>query len=87
MLSKHSKTRCQQRCIPPIVQNWLDEFGVIREQRGGCLKVFFNRDSQKEMGKKYGRQFVRENKKYLNAYRVESPNGTVITAGWRTSKF
>lgn len=85
--SKHSKIRCQQRCIPPIVQRWLDEFGEEKFQRHGTVRVSFNRDSIKAMYRKMGRHFVQQNKKYLNAYRVEAPDGTVITTGWKTGKF
>jgi hypothetical protein len=85
--SKHSKVRCQQRCIPPIVQGWLDEFGEERYQKHGTVRVSFNRDSVKAMRRKMGRHFLQKNKKYLNAYRVETLDGIVITTGWKTGKF
>ena len=63
--SKHSKIRCQQRCIPPIVHDWLSEFGKENYVGYGAVKVFFHRDSIRAMRKKLGRHFVQQNKKYM----------------------
>ena len=44
--------------------------------------VFFSRHSVRAMERAMGRHFVRENQRYLRAYRVESSrDGRVITAG------
>ena len=83
MFSHHANIRNQQRCIPPIVHMWLSEFGDEIYDRNGGIKVFFSSKSKKRMEHKFGRHFIRENSKYLTAYRVESSSdGKVITSGW-----
>ena len=80
--SKHSKTRCQQRGIPKEVHRWLDRYGEEKDAGCNAVKVFFSRESEKEMCREKGRLFVKHNKKFLKAYRVESRDGTIVTTGW-----
>jgi len=88
MFSKHAKTRNQQRCIPPIVHQWLDEYGKeVYDKHRGAIKVFFSSESIKRLERNCGRHFIRENKKYLRAYRIEgSSDSKIITCGWRTKR-
>ena len=88
MLSKHAQDRNQQRCIPPIVHEWLTRYGTEQyDGHGGC-KVFFTKSGIKQMEVELGKHFVRENKKYLNVYRVESSRESkVVTCGHRTKRF
>ena len=86
MYSKHCLQRNQQRCIPPVVHYWLSEFGEEKYDGHGAIKVYFSSKSIKVMERSLGRHFVRENKKYLNAYRVEGTDGSVITSGWREKR-
>lgn len=83
----HSQQRDQQRCLPPVVHQWLDEFGEEAYDGHGGIKVFFSRRSIRAMERTMGRHFVRANRKYLQAYRVESSqDGGIITGGWRTRR-
>ncbi len=85
--TKHCDIRGQQRCIPPIVHDWLAKYGAETHYGRGAVIVEFTRDSIRQMEKDMGRHFVRENKKYLRAYRVESLlDGRIITMGWRIKK-
>ncbi len=87
MFSHHAQHRNQQRCIPPIVHDWLSEFGIEKFDGHGGVRVYFSGESIKRMERELGRHFVRENRKYLNAYRVESSSdGTVITCGRKTKR-
>lgn len=82
--TKHSLERMQQRAIPPIVHEWLDEFAEDLFVGNGVLYKLFTKKSKKIMESKFGRHFVQENKKYLNVYRVESSiSHDVITIGWK----
>jgi hypothetical protein len=85
--SKHSQSRCQKRGIPLEIQKWLSKYGVERHIGRCTVLVSFNRISIKAMQKEMGRHYVQQNKKYLNTYRVESLDGTIITTGWKTPKF
>lgn len=88
MLSKHAEIRNQQRCIPPIVHEWLTRFGTEQYDGHGASKIFFTKPSIREMEATLGKHFVRENRKYLNVYRVESTyDGTIITCGRKTRRF
>jgi len=82
MYSKHCIARNQQRAIPPIVHIWLSDYGEEIHDGRGAVKVTFTKNSIRRMENDFGRHFVRENKKYLDVYRVESlTNGCVITVG------
>ena len=83
--STHASIRAQQRCIPPIVLEWLTEYGDETHDGHGAIKIYFSHKSIRAMERKLGRRFVRENKKYLKAYRVDSlKDGRTITCGWLT---
>lgn len=83
MFTKHANIRNQQRCIPPIIHDWLSEYGEESYDNHGGIKVYFSNRSKKLMEKQLGKHFIRENQKYLKAYRVESSSdGCIITVGW-----
>lgn len=82
-ITRHALVRAQQRCIPPFVDRWLDEFGEEQYDGHGGVKHFFSHRSTARMRKALGRQFIRRNAKWLRAYRVEdSRTGVKITCGW-----
>ena len=88
MFSKHAMHRNQQRCIPPIVHDWLTRYGTEQYDGHGRCLVFFTKPGIRKMEIELGKHFVQENKKYLNVYRVESSrNGTIITCGRKTKRF
>ncbi len=82
MESHHAYVRAQQRGIPPLIRDWLLQFGEERyDGRGGLLR-FFSARSRRELERFCGRAPVRRLAEYLNAYLVESTSdGTVITVG------
>ena len=83
----HAATRAQQRCIPPLVDQWLDQFGEERYDGHGGLLKFFSHSSIRAMEKKFGRAPVRKLSEYFDAYKVESSrDGQTITVGHRTKR-
>lgn len=84
--TKHAQIRAQQRAIPPLVDRLLDEFGEEHHDGHGCVKLFFNRRSVRRMERALGHQPVTLLNRYLNAYKVETTDGTTITKGWRTER-
>lgn len=84
MVTKHAEVRRQQRCIPPLIDQWLDQYGEERyDGRGGIIR-FFSRASIRSMERAFGRAPVRKLSEYLNAYKVESnKDGCTITIGHR----
>jgi len=84
MRTKHAEVRAQQRCIPPVVHQWLDEFGEEEYDGHGGVKVYFSGWSIDRMKRRLGSHFVEYNARWLRAYRVESSHdGAALTCGWR----
>ncbi len=83
--TKHARTRAQQRCIPPLVNQWLDQYGEEHYDDYGGIKIYFSRKSKRKMERELGRGPIQYLSRYLRAYKVESSSGgQVITFGWLT---
>lgn len=82
--TQHAETRAQQRGIPPLVHNWLLDYG--REQfdgHGGTIR-YFTRESIRKLEREQGRVAVKRMSEFLRCYLVQSSNdGVVITLGKR----
>ena len=83
-LSRHAGARALQRNVPPIVIQWLEQFGEEEfDGRGGVVR-YFSRKSRRQLERTLGRRFVADVQKYLNRYLVESAiDGAIITTGVR----
>lgn len=82
MVTKHAAIRAKQRGIPPLVEQWLDEFGEEVYDGRGAIRIYFSRKSIRAMQRAFGRAPVRRMHEYLDAYKVESSHdGRVITVG------
>lgn len=85
--TKHASIRCQQRCIPPLINQWLSDFGAKEYDGHGCVTRFFNKQSIKSLKKEFGSEPIKLLSKYLTAYKIEScENKVVVTIGYRTKK-
>ena len=82
-----SKGRAQRRGIPPLIDQWLSQFGEEEyDGRGGILR-FFSHASRRALEREVGRAPVRKMHDYLEAYKVESSyDGSTITVGHRTKR-
>ena len=79
-LSTHALARLQQRAIPPLIDQWLDEFGEEEYDGNGGVRIYFSRQSIRRLERAFGRLPIRKMKHLLNAYRIESSrNGSTIT--------
>lgn len=86
-MCSHAAVRAQQRCIPPLVAQWLDQFGEERYDGHGGVLRYFSRASIRAMERAFGRAPVRKLAEYFDAYQVESSHdGHVITIGHRTKR-
>jgi hypothetical protein len=84
MISKHAAIRAKERGIPPLIVQWLEEFGEEDYDGRGTVRIFFNRRSICAMDRAFGRRPVRRMSEYLDAYIVESVSDRqVITIGHR----
>ncbi|SFO21628.1 hypothetical protein SAMN05216386_2968 [Nitrosospira briensis] len=85
--SVHAAVRAQQRCIPPLVEQWLNQFGEEKHDGHGGVLRYFSRASIRAMERAFGRAPVRKMSEYLDAYKVESSHdGDVLTIGHRTKR-
>ena len=82
-ISKHASLRQQQRCIPPLIIDWLLDFGEQKNDGRGCSIRFFTKKSRKLISRKAGSQVVGLLSRYMDSYLVESNDGTIVTMGYR----
>lgn len=86
MIALHARTRMQQRGLPPLIVNWLDDFGREVHVPGGATIRHFDKGARRRLERSVGREPVRRMHEYLDAYAVYSTDGTLITAGHRYAR-
>jgi hypothetical protein len=86
-LTRHAAERSQQRGVPPLVVEWLQQFGEEIFDGRGCIQRYFSKASIRAMERAFGRQPVSKMDQYLRAYTVESTgSGTIVTVGYRRTR-
>jgi len=84
MNTSHANVRMQQRSIPPLINQWLDQFGEEEYDGHGGITRYFSHFSIRAMERAFGAAPVRKLAEYLNVYKVESSHdGATITIGHR----
>ena len=83
-LTRHAAIRCQQRSIPPLIREWLLQYGN-EVQAHGAVKRFFDREAKRRLAADVGAKVVDRLGDLLNLYLVEA-DSKVITAGVRTRR-
>jgi hypothetical protein len=71
----------QQRCIPPLIVEWLHQYGSVVHTHG-AKKLYFDKNARKRLARDAGEQVVRRLNRLLDTYLVVSGD-TVITAAHR----
>ena len=84
-MSKHAGIRCQQRSIPPLIIDWLVQFGVESYDGHGAIVRHFDRAGLRRLASYAGASIVSRLSEWLDAY-IVTCGGTVITAGHRYKK-
>ncbi len=85
-MTYHAAIRSQQRGIPPLIVQWLDQFGEEQFDGHGAIIRYFSRASRREMEREFGSDLVSKLAQYFKAYKVENHEGTVITTGHLTKR-
>ena len=81
-LSQHATVRRQQRCIPPLIIEWLLSYGH-RESSFDAVKICFDGRARKELAKDVGERVLSLMSKYLCvAAIVDRDTDEVITVQW-----
>ena len=84
-LTAHASKRVQQRAIPPVMIEWLMQFGVQRWSRGASVYEF-DKDSRRRLRRHLGQRLFASVEQWLGAYIVIGSEQKVITAGWRQGR-
>ncbi|MFB1487724.1 MULTISPECIES: hypothetical protein [unclassified Thiocapsa] len=85
--TQHAECRAQQRCIPPLMHEWLERFGEEIYDGHGVVIRYFDKRSRRRMERDLGREPVKRFADKLRAYRVEdSRTGVTLTTGYRTRR-
>lgn len=72
-LTTHAKARAQQRAIPPLVMDWLLDYGH-RERSFGLKRISFDKKSKRHLARHVGAQVVNEMSRYLRVAIVVDPS-------------
>ena len=87
-LSVHAERRMQQRGIPPLVVELLEEFGTPARCPGGAERLAFDKPAKARLRRALGARGVAIVDKWLGIYTVVSDDtGEVVTAAHRSHRF
>jgi hypothetical protein len=83
-LSQHAQVRCQQRGIPPLIRQWLLDYGA-EVMSHGATKRYFDKAARRKLAADVGPEVLDRMGDLLNLYLVEGER-MVVTAGVRTRR-
>lgn len=81
-LTKHARTRLQQRAIPPLIIEWLCKYGCRLKGMNGTTVCFFDRESRRSLAAEVGQVVVRRLADLMDTYLVMSGD-SIVTIGHR----
>lgn len=81
-LTNHAIERSQQRCIPPLIIDWLCQYGARKRSDKGTTLCYFDRKSIRLIASDVGHIIVRRLASLMNSYLVISGN-SILTVGHR----
>lgn len=84
-MTRHASIRGRQRGIPPMMIDLLLQFGKSEAAGGGATKLFFDRQTRKQVAV-YAGQFASMLDDHLDFYAVLGPDMQVITVGHRLDR-
>lgn len=84
LLTTHATIRAQQRGIPPVIQDWLLDYGEEQFDGHGGIVRYFSQECLREMERDIGKAKLKRMSEYFRCYLVQSSSdGAVITVGKR----
>ncbi len=80
----HALARSQQRGVPPLISNWLIDYGTeVFDGHGGVIR-YFSAQSIRQMEREIGKAPLQRMSEFLRCYLVQSSlDGAVLTVGKR----
>ena len=86
-LTRHAKTRQQQRNIPPLITEWLIRYGDNTYLGRGTKALFFTKKKVRQLEKAVGKEPVRRLAEFLSCYLiVDVEHQKIITMAKRFDK-
>ena len=80
----HSTIRQQQRGVPPLIEQWLLDYGDEQYDGHGAIVRYFSNEALKRLKKEIGTTPVKRLHEFFRCYLVQSSrDGAVITVGKR----
>ncbi|MGF3027382.1 hypothetical protein ACQVP2_31810 [Methylobacterium aquaticum] len=87
VLSHHAQQRLQQRAIPPLVVEYLEQFGSSM-RCGGAERLFFDKESRRRLSRHVGgARGLRTIEQWLDVYVVVGDCGRIVTVAHRDRRF
>ncbi len=83
MNTRHAEKRMQQRGIPPLIRDWLFDFGEETYDGQGGIILHFSKRSRRRLERTVGREPIRRMHEWMDSYAVISTDGQLITIGAR----
>jgi hypothetical protein len=83
MHTDHASRRAQQRGVPPLIVQWLQDFGEEVYDHHGAITLHFSKRSRRRLEQTVGREPIRRMSEWMNSYAVVSTDGILITVGPR----
>ena len=80
--SHHAQVRKQQRAIPPIIVEWLQDYGCVIRKEGADV-YYLDKKGRRKLKRDIGSVPYRRMEDLLDAYAVIADDGTLVTIGWR----
>jgi hypothetical protein len=81
-VTQHAQARAQQRCIPALMIDLLEQFGAKEAAGNGAVMLFFDKSAKRQL-KAYAGPLARSIEEYLDVYLVVSSDDAVVTIGHR----
>ena len=86
-LTRHARTRLQQRSIPRFVLQLLLDHGAREHDHRGAMIQFFDKRSRRRVAAELGHSLFRRLEPHLlDAYAVIAADGEVLTVGYRKDR-
>lgn len=84
--TRHASVRQQQRCIPPLIVDWLVRYGSRQQAASGASILFFDKVSRRRLAQDVGAPVLDALDSMLDAFLVQAADDAIITVGWRTKR-
>lgn len=86
MHTRHALARAQQRGIPPLIDQILEQYGQEQYDGHGGIVLYLDKRSIRQMERDMGREPVRRLSEWRDAYKVKTTDGFTITTGHRHAR-